>query len=187
MKKFKDFIYDKNDIIIAVLILAVAALIIAWRLDVILQYPKQLINNDADTNVSEPADNSDNSSDNTDKPADNKDNSDDNADTPADNSGDGDNSNSGDNANNGDSTPAQESAQLWVGGKLSRDIEVDVTGTTASAAVQCLIDKGLFTDYSEYQKACENLGLNHEKVSAGTMTFTKGSTKADVARKINWS
>lgn len=169
MKKFKDFIYDKNDIIIAVLILAVAALIIAWRLDVILQYPKQLINNDADTNVSEPADNSDNS--------------DDNADTPADNSGDGDNSNSGDNANNGDSTPAQ----LWVGGKLSRDIEVDVTGTTASAAVQCLIDKGLFTDYSEYQKACENLGLNHEKVSAGTMTFTKGSTKADVARKINWS
>lgn len=183
MKKFKDFIYDKNDIIIAVLILAIAALIIAWRLDVILQYPKQLINNDADTNVSEPADNSDNSGDNADKPADNKDTSDDNADTPADNSGDGDNSNSGDNANNGDSTPAQ----LWVGGKLSRDIEVDVTGTTASAAVQCLIDKGLFTDYSEYQKACENLGLNHEKVSAGTMTFTKGSTKADVARKINWS
>lgn len=79
MKKFKDFIYDKNDIIIAVLILAVAALIIAWRLDVILQYPKQLINNDADTNVSEPADNSDNSGDNADKPADNKDNSDDNA------------------------------------------------------------------------------------------------------------
>ena len=183
MKKFKDFIYDKNDIIIAVLILAIAALIIAWRLDVILQYPKQLINNGADTNVSEPADNSDNSGDNADKPADNKDTSDDNADTPADNSGDGDNSNSGDNANKGDSTPAQ----LGVGGKLSRDIEVDVTGTTASAAVQCLIDKGLFTDYSEYQKACENLGLNHEKVSAGTMTFTKGSTKADVARKINWS
>lgn len=173
MKKFKDFIYDKNDIIIAVLILAVAALIIAWRLDVILQYPKQLINNGADTNVSEPADNTDNS--------------DDNADKPADNSGDAANSNSGDNANNGDSTPAQEPAQLWVDGKLSRDIEVDVTGTTASAAVQCLIDKGLFTDYSEYQEACASLGLNHEKVSAGTMTFTKGSTKADVARKINWS
>ncbi len=173
MKKFKDFIYDKNDIIIAVLILAVAALIIAWRLDVILQYPKQLINNGADTNVSEPADNTDNSGDNADK--------------PADNSGDAANSNSGDNANNGDSTPAQEPAQLWVDGKLSRDIEVDVTGTTASAAVQCLIDKGLFTDYSEYQEACASLGLNHEKVSAGTMTFTKGSTKADVARKINWS
>ncbi len=173
MKKFKDFIYDKNDIIIAVLILAIAALIIAWRLDVILQYPKQLINNGADTNVSEPADNSDNSGDN--------------ADTPADNSDDANNSNSGDNANSGDSTPAQEPAQLWVDGKLSKDIEVDVTGTTASAAVQCLVDKGLFTDYAEYQKACDSLGLDDEKVSAGTMTFTKGSTKADVARKINWS
>lgn len=181
MKKFKDFIYDKNDIIIAVLILAVAALIIAWRLDVILQYPKQLINNDTDTNVSEPAGNTDNSGDNTDKPADNKDNSGDNANKPADNSGDAANSNSG------DSTPAQEPAQLWVDGKLSKDVEVDVTGTTASAAVQCLVDKGLFTDYAEYQKACDSLGLDDEKVSAGTMTFTKGSTKADVARKINWS
>ena len=136
----------------------------------ILQYPKQLINNGADTNVTEPADNSG-----------------DNPDKPADNSDDANNSNSGDNANSGDSTPAQEPAQLWVDGKLSKDIEVDVTGTTASAAVQCLIDKGLFTDYAEYQKACDSLGLDDEKVSAGTMTFTKGSTKADVARKINWS
>ena len=46
MKKFKDFLYDKNDILIAVLILVVAASIIAWRMDVILQYPKQLIHND---------------------------------------------------------------------------------------------------------------------------------------------
>ena len=46
MKKFKDFLYDKNDILIAVLILVVAAAIIAWRMDVILQYPKQLIHND---------------------------------------------------------------------------------------------------------------------------------------------
>lgn len=174
MKKFKDFIYDKNDIIIAVLILAVAALIIAWRLDVILQYPKQLIDNDADTNVSEPADNSD---DNTDKPADNKDNSSDST----------DNSSDAANSNGGDSTTAPEPAQLWIDGKLSKDVEVDVIGTTASAAVQCLIDKGLFTDYAEYQKACDSLGLDDEKVSAGTMTFTKGSTKADVARKINWS
>ena len=31
MKKFKDFLYDKNDILIALLILIVAALIITWR------------------------------------------------------------------------------------------------------------------------------------------------------------
>ena len=40
MKKLKDFIYDKNDIVIALLILAAAAFIIFWRLDIILEYPK---------------------------------------------------------------------------------------------------------------------------------------------------
>ena len=33
MKKFKDFLYDKNDILIALLILIVAALIITWRMN----------------------------------------------------------------------------------------------------------------------------------------------------------
>ena len=70
MKKFKDFIYDKNDIIIAVLILAVAALIIFWRLNVILEYPKQLLGNDEPT-VENPVDNPDDSN----TPADNNDSS----------------------------------------------------------------------------------------------------------------
>ena len=43
MKKLKDLIYDTNDIIIALLILAVAALIIVWRMNVIMDYPKTLL------------------------------------------------------------------------------------------------------------------------------------------------
>ena len=74
MKKFKDFIYDKNDIIIAVLILAVAALIIFWRLNVILEYPKQLLGND-EPNVENPVENTGDNSAGTDKPADNSGNS----------------------------------------------------------------------------------------------------------------
>ena len=42
MKSFKDFYYDKNDIIIAILILFIAALIIMWRVNVIMDYPKTL-------------------------------------------------------------------------------------------------------------------------------------------------
>ena len=172
MKKLKDFIYDKNDIIIAALILAAAALIIAWRMDVILQYPKELINAN-DPVVEEPIDGDTQPDDSNtgDKPADN---------TGTDNNGSSDNSGTA----GGDST---EPAQLWVDGKLSKDAEVDVTGTTASAAVQCLVDAGLFSDYAEYQSTCDSQGLDHEKVSAGTFTFAKGSTKAQVARKINWS
>lgn len=174
MNKLKDFIYDKNDVIIAALILVAAALIIAWRLDVILEYPKTLINSDSDTQIEESVESDDTvkgdaQSDDTDK--DNTDNQ--GADTD----------------DNADSSQSQTAAptQLWVDGKLSQDVEVTVDGMTASAAIQCLIDKELFTDYAEYQSLCDSFGLNHEKVSGGTFTFEKGSTKEQIAKKINWS
>ena len=43
MKKFKDFLYDKNDIFIALLILLAASLIIIWRMNAIIDYPKELV------------------------------------------------------------------------------------------------------------------------------------------------
>ena len=66
-------------------------------------------------------------------------------------------------------------------------MEVSVYGDTASSALQCLIDVGLFKDYAEYQSACDSLGIDHQKVSAGVFSFEKGSTKNDIARAINWS
>lgn len=41
MKKLKDFFYDKNDIIIVLLIVAFAAFIIYTRIDSIMSYPEQ--------------------------------------------------------------------------------------------------------------------------------------------------
>ena len=49
MKKFKDFLYDKNDIIIALLILVVASLLIIWRMEAIMEYPKTLISDTDNT------------------------------------------------------------------------------------------------------------------------------------------
>lgn len=177
MNKLKDFIYDKNDVIIAALILIVAALIITWRMNVILQYPKELINSD-DIQVEEPAgnQNSQSGADDTDKI---------NGTVDGNANADGDAQTSGDSAQNDAQT--QQPAQLWLDGKLAQDVEVTVDGATASAAIQCLIDKELFTDYAEYQSLCDTLGLNHEKVSAGTFTFEKGSTKEQIAKKVNWS
>ena len=42
MRKVKDFFYDKNDIIIVLIILAVAAFIIYTRIGAIMDYPEQL-------------------------------------------------------------------------------------------------------------------------------------------------
>lgn len=176
MDKLKDFIYDKNDVIVAALILIVAALIITWRMHVILEYPKTLIS-DSDTQVEESVDNDA-------AKADAQSGAD--ADADGDNSGDVAADNTQDSASNAPSD-TQTAMQLWTDGKLTQDVEVTVDGATASAAVQCLVDKELFADYAEYRSLCETLGLNHEKVSGGTFTFEKGSTKEQIAKKINWS
>lgn len=42
MKRIKDFFYNKNDIIIVLIILAVAAFIIYTRIDSIMEYPEKL-------------------------------------------------------------------------------------------------------------------------------------------------
>ena len=39
MKKIRDFIYDYNDIFVALLIIAVAAVVIVWRVNSIMDYP----------------------------------------------------------------------------------------------------------------------------------------------------
>ena len=173
MDKIKDFIYDKNDIVIALLILVVAALIIFWRLDIILEYPKTLVTGD-DTIVTEPVGGDENL-----PPADN--------DEDTDQSGEGtqtddDQTQSGD--VEGTDTPVE--IPLWDGGMLTEEVEVEVEGNSSESAVGCLIDKGLFKDYAEYMKVCEDAGLDHEKVAAGTFTFKEGTTKAQIAKKINW-
>ncbi|MCR5481262.1 MAG: hypothetical protein K6F52_00485 [Clostridia bacterium] len=43
MEKLKDILYDKNDILIAFLIVAVAALVIVLRVNAIMDYPQLLI------------------------------------------------------------------------------------------------------------------------------------------------
>ena len=43
MNKLKDIFYDKNDILVALIILAVAAVVILWRVDVIMAYPETLV------------------------------------------------------------------------------------------------------------------------------------------------
>lgn len=47
MNRIKDFFYDKNDIIIAVIILIAAAVVIYIRVDKIMDYPNTLLNSSA--------------------------------------------------------------------------------------------------------------------------------------------
>jgi hypothetical protein len=170
MKKLKDFIYNINDLLIALLVLVAAAVIILWRMDVIMAYPAQIF------------------SDNT--ASDSQDIDQIHSDDQQGDEGQDANAEGTDNADGSQETEGQETSQsdsLWSGGQLTRDVEVEVSGNTSALAIGCLIDAGLFEDYDEYRKVCEDTGLNHEKVSAGTFTFEKGATKANIARQVNWS
>lgn len=41
-RSFKDFFHDINDILLAVVIVLIAAIIIAWRFNVIMDYPEKI-------------------------------------------------------------------------------------------------------------------------------------------------
>ena len=55
MRHIRNFFHNINDIILAVVIVAVAAGIIYWRMQIILDYPKQLAEEQAVYTQEEPA------------------------------------------------------------------------------------------------------------------------------------
>ena len=205
MNKIKDIIYDKSDILIAILILALAAIIILWRLGIILEYPKQIVGTDDTTHVLTDPENDSESGDATEtdsgdsgdatETGDGEDSGDATETGDGEDTGDatetGDGEDSGDATETGDGEDSSESSVTtkaeWDGNKLAKDLEVTITGTTASAAVQCMVDAGIYADYADYQKVCQENGWDHEKMRAGVFTFKKGTSKKDITREVNWS
>ena len=49
MRHIKNFFHDINDIILAILIVAIAAGVIYWRMQMILDYPKTIVSNQSVT------------------------------------------------------------------------------------------------------------------------------------------
>ena len=155
MKKFQDFFYDKNDILIALLILCFAALIIMWRIDVIMDYPQTLAK-ETDTlqTTEQSAVETPQDTDKEDAPAEENTASD------------------------------AESDQVWMAGELTQDVSISIAGGSASAAVDGLVTAGLFESYDEFASVCKAAGRNPEGIKAGTFTFEKGSTQTDIAKEV---
>lgn len=53
MERFRDFIYKKNDIIVALVILVVALVIISSRVAAIMDYPKEMLSQHTSPTVTE--------------------------------------------------------------------------------------------------------------------------------------
>lgn len=157
MKFFKDFIYDKNDIVIALLILAIAGLLIAWRMDAIMTYPQTLAEETGPTKTAVEDLNP--------------------ADEPAGDTDDRDTDEDSDDA-------SQSSDGIWSGEALAQDVTVTIERGAASIAVQSLVDAGLFDSYDEFEHICNTIGTEPTNIKATTFTFGAGATKADIAKTV---
>ncbi|MCR5182002.1 MAG: hypothetical protein K6D56_03160 [Clostridia bacterium] len=187
MNKIKDLIYDKSDILVAILILALAALIIVWRLGIILEYPKEVLGtDDAQTILTNPDDTTQETGEVSGQTGE-----------TGEQTQTGENGETGEQTQTGEQTGNQDTqvdepqatGELWDGDVLSRELKVTIPSevTTAYGAVQCLVEAGIFESYEEYRTICQENGFDHEKMRSGVFTFPKGATKLDIIKQVNWS
>ena len=156
MKFIKDFIYDKNDIVIAFLILLVAGALIVWRMDAIMTYPQTLAEKTGPTKtVVDEVD----------------------TDADADSQGDADSGSDAD-------SDVQSSDGVWSGNALAAEVKVTIEPGVASVAVQSLVDAGLFESYEDFEQVCKSIGREPTNIKATSFTFGPGSTKADIAKTV---
>lgn len=158
MNKFKDILYNKNDILIAIGILIVAAAIIFWRIDVIMDYPKTLIAKEEIEEAGKVHDAAVAERENE-------------AGEPADTTKPGTSST---NENNG----------IWTGDKLTSEITITIAGGSATSAVSSLVNVGIFESYEDYENTCLNNGYDPLAIKATQFTFPAGMTKAELTKTI---
>lgn len=162
-KGMRDFFYDKNDFFLALAIIAIAALLIWWRMDSIMDYPQTLAE----------------ATDTTDTTADEA------TDTDKDNASDKSETADKSDSDKEDTTSDKASStSVWNGDKLAKDTSVTVATGSATSAVQALVDAGLFSSYDDFSSVCTAIGTKAEYIKATTFTFPAGSTREDIAKKV---
>lgn len=165
MHKIKDFLYNWNDILVVLVIVILAGLLIYWRTDSIMNYPKTLAS--AISSSALPSD--------TETPA--------SAETPTAPSS----SETESPSTTEPSGSAEPSASVWNKGKLRASIKVSIEPGSASQAVQALVEAGLFSSYEDYVHVCEANDIDPGRIQVGSFTFEKGATQADIVNTVTAS
>lgn len=172
MKRLKDFFYNFNDIVIVLGILAIAAFLILWRVDIIMRYPKtvaaqtvQTSQKTEDTKAKDASKAKDTSKDKDKKSEKSeKDKVDD------------------DNKNSKKSTV--EDGTIWKDGVLKNNMSVKVPAGTATDAVNGLVEAGLFKSYDDFAALSEQLGLDPTSIMPGTYKFDAGKSQSDIIQAV---
>lgn len=193
--KIKDFIYNISDLIVALLIVAVAAYIISWKVEDIMGYPEQVI---AQTKTEDPMDNAwtnpdtetssdlespdvDNSdADDTDNDPDTNEES--NSGSDIDNSGsDIDNSDSDiDNSNEADETDIESDPVDDQPSQPANKIQIDIPSGSPGVKIASLLqEEGLIDSTSEFINRLEERKLD-SKLRAGNFKIPENASLDEV-------
>lgn len=166
MKRLKDFFYNFNDIVIVLGILAIAAFLILWRVDIIMRYPKTVAAQTVQTSQKTDDTKAKDASKDKDKKDEKseKDKVDDN------------------NKNSKKSTV--EDGTIWKDGVLKNNMSVKVPSGTATDAVNGLVEAGLFKSYDDFAALSEQLGLDPTSIMPGTYKFDAGKSQSDIIQAV---
>ncbi len=182
MNKIKDFIYDKNDLLIALLIVMAATFIIMSRIDVIITYPSTLaaeIDNSGPVIPIEPDDGSGEDPVDDEDPADNDP---DGEEDPADNEG-----TSGDPQPPSDTDdPEPDNGSGGTSGQTPGGSEVAINippGSNGSDIAQLLVNAGLIDRREVFYDAVSAAGAE-TRLQAGTFRIPANATPAEIVRII---
>lgn len=166
MKRLKDFFYNFNDIVIVLCILAIAAFLILWRVDIIMRYPKTVAAQTVQT--SQKTD--DNKTKSTSKSKDTND--------------DKSNKDKKNNENKDSEKSTVEDGTIWKDGVLKNNMSVKVPSGSATDAVAGLVEAGLFKSYDDFAALSGQLGLDPTSIMPGTYKFDAGKSQSDIIQAV---
>lgn len=162
MNKFKDLIYDKNDLFIALLILLCAGLVIFSKINLIMDYPATLSAAEASSSKQSAVQyTGDTKSEETD--AQNETETAEQAPT-------------GDTGEPADSNPQTETEEAPNGSSITVTIDY---GATGSDIAQVLVDAGLLDTRQQFYDAVNQAGAD-TRLQAGTFEIPAGSSPDEI-------
>lgn len=180
MKSIKDFIYDKNDIFIALIIVCIAAFVIVGRIDAIMAYPSSLSGGAVETSgkaqvsYSSDSTNSDNQADNTQGDVQNGSGTS----TPDGQQGNGTDGKDQDSPNKNNSSGKNGSSQQQSDKPEKYSVYIN-PGSTGDQIADLLISVGLVESRHQFLSAVSAAGAE-SKLKAGNFIIPSNATPAEV-------
>ena len=183
-RDFRDVLYNKIDLAVALIILLLASFVIFWRFSAVMNYTPDEVEPQIGSSLEDP-DNLDEDNNNATTDTDTNLDKDKEPDKEPNKEPDKEPNKEPDkNDDNNPPAKVEPTKATWDNGVLTKSIKVTLQGGTATAAVNSMISAGLISSYEAYEDKCNTLERDPLSIMAMTFTFAKGLTIDDIILKV---